>query len=50
MNATDAAKLASELDVKLSIPVHFGMLDDLDATVFAYENKMIPEIYKELEL
>ena len=50
MNATDAAKLASELDAKLAIPVHFGMLDDLDATVFAYENKMIPEIYKELEL
>ena len=50
MNATDAAKLASELDAKLAIPVHFGMLDDLDATVFAYENKMIPEIYKEFEL
>ena len=50
MNATDAAKLASELDAKLAIPVHFGMLDDLDATVFAYENKMIPEIYKDFEL
>jgi L-ascorbate metabolism protein UlaG (beta-lactamase superfamily) len=50
MNASDAAKLASELDVKLAVPVHFGMLDNLDATIFAYKNKMIPEIYKEMEL
>lgn len=50
MSAVDAANLAKEIEAKLVLPVHFGMLDTLDPAVFEYENKMIPEIYKEIEL
>ena len=50
MNAVDAAKLARELSVKVAIPIHFGMLDELNPDTFTYINKMIPEIYKEMEL
>ena len=50
MNATDAAKFAGEIGAKLAIPVHFGMLDDVDPKCFVYENVLIPEIYKETNL
>ena len=50
MNAVDAAKFASEIGAKLAIPVHFGMLDDIDPKVFVYENVLIPEIFKEMNL
>ncbi len=50
MNASDAEKFCSELQAKVAIPVHFGMLDDLDPAVFGYKYTMIPQIYKEMEL
>lgn len=50
MNAVDAAKFASEIGAKLAVPVHFGMLDDIDPACFVYENTKIPKIYKEMTL
>ena len=50
MNATDASKFASEIGAKLAVPVHFGMLDDIDPACFVYENTKIPKIYKEMTL
>ncbi len=50
MNADDAAKFADYLDAKCAIPVHFGMLDDLNPEIFQWDEVIIPEIYKEIEL
>ncbi len=50
MNATDAARLARDIGAKCAIPMHFGLFDDLDASEFDYKQKIIPEIYKEIEI
>lgn len=50
MNALDAAKMCDLLGVKCAIPVHYGMLDDLDASIFSWKNVIEPKIYKEIEL
>jgi L-ascorbate metabolism protein UlaG (beta-lactamase superfamily) len=50
MNAADAEKFASDVDAKLAIPMHFGMLDELTPDIFNCKNKYIPEIYREFEL
>ncbi len=50
MNAEDARKFAADIDASLAIPMHFGMLDDIDPHIFTYKNTYIPEIYREFEL
>lgn len=50
MNATDAARLARESGAKVAVPIHFGMLDELDASAFKHPNAVIPEIYKEIKI
>ena len=50
MNALDAEKFATDVGAKLAIPIHFGMLDDIDPKIFKYKNTFIPEIYREIEL
>ncbi len=50
MNALDAAKFADYIGAKCAIPVHFGMLDDMNPEVFKWDNVKIPQIYKEIEL
>ena len=50
MNFTDAAKFARDVEAKLAIPMHFGMLDDIDPAIFKYENTYTPQIYREFEL
>lgn len=50
MNACDAEKFASDVRARLAIPMHFGMLDDIDPKIFNYKNTYIPEIYREFEL
>ena len=50
MNAEDAQKFASQIGAKLAIPMHFGMLDDIDPNIFKYNKKYVPEIYGEFEL
>ncbi len=48
-NAHDAARIARDVGAKCAIPAHFGMFDEIDPEIFEYENKIIPEIYKELK-
>lgn len=50
MNMTDAAKFAKDIAAKCVVPLHFGMFDALDPHDFAVENKVIPQIYKEILL
>ncbi len=50
-NMTDAARFAKEIGAKKVVPVHFGLFDSLEpGKDFACDNKVIPSIYKEIEL
>lgn len=50
MNMTDAADFFQRTGAKVAVPLHTGMFDKLDANTFPVENKVIPEIYKEVKL
>lgn len=50
MNMVDAAIFAKEIGAKQAVPIHFGMFDNLDASAFAFEDRVIPEIWKEIIL
>ncbi len=50
MNMADAARFARGIGAKIAVPLHTGLFDDLSAEVFDFENKVIPEIYKEIKL
>lgn len=46
MNIEDAHKFASKIKAKHTIPVHFGMFDEIKPTGF----KITPEIYKKIKI
>ena len=48
MNATDAADFARRSGAKYAVPLHFGMFDQLSPECFVTDNRIIPEIYKEI--
>lgn len=50
MNMTDAADFFRATGAKTAVPIHTGLFDSLDANEFPLENKVIPEIYKEIKL
>jgi L-ascorbate metabolism protein UlaG (beta-lactamase superfamily) len=50
MNMQDASFFAKRVDAKYTVPVHFGMFDNLNPCDFKCENKVIPEIYKEIKI
>ena len=50
MNMTDAAAFFRRTGAKKAVPIHTGMFDQLDANLFPVEEKVVPTIYKEIEL
>ena len=50
MNMTDAAAFFRRTGARKAVPVHTGMFDQLDAHLFPVEEKVVPTIYKEIEL
>ena len=50
MNMDDGADFFRATGAKVAVPVHTGLFDALDANDFSVENKVIPEIYKEIKL
>lgn len=46
MNTTEAAAFAARTGAAYSVPVHFGMFDELDPHVFQAENAVIPTVYQ----
>ncbi len=50
MNMADAAKFAKRVNAKVTVPLHWGLFDSLNPDEFACKNKVIPEIYKEINL
>ena len=50
MNMVDAERFTKKINAKCAIPVHWGLFDDLNPTKFNFDNKIIPEIYKEIKI
>ena len=50
MNMCDAARFARRVNARKVVPLHIGMFDELTADSFDCDNKVIAEIYKEINL
>ncbi len=50
MNARDAADFAYEIGAKCAIPIHYGLVDDVDPADFDFDDKIILTPYKETKL
>ena len=50
MNMADAARFAERCHAAMAVPLHWGMMDEVDPAAFAYEPKYIPEIYRTFEI
>ena len=50
MNAKDAADFAYEIDAKCAIPLHYGLFDSLDPEAFDFDDAMIVEPFKTVEI
>lgn len=50
MNITDAQFFAEKINAKKTVPIHWGMFDELDAENFICKNCVIPQIYQEIKL
>lgn len=50
MNAVDAMQFVSRIKTKYAVPVHFGMFDSLTGDCLKVKNRVIPVIYKEIEI
>jgi len=49
MNMADGKRFCEQLGIT-AIPLHCGLFDELDLNDFGYENKVIPQFYKEINL
>lgn len=49
MNMADGVRFCQRTGAK-AIPMHCGLFDDIDLRNFAYENKTVPEFFKEINL
>lgn len=50
LNFEDASRLAEKVNPVKAVPLHFGMFDELNPENFKYKNRVIPVIYKEINL
>ena len=50
MNMTDAARFATAIDAKYAVPLHWGLFDGLDGADFPFENKIVPEFFREISI
>lgn len=50
MNMADAARFCKAIAPKVAVPMHCGLFDNFDMNKWEYENKIVPEFYKEIKL
>ncbi|MBR3837163.1 MAG: MBL fold metallo-hydrolase [Clostridia bacterium] len=50
MNAVDAARFAKETGAEIAVPLHVGLFDDIDPTIFQHPGRVIPEFYQIIEI
>lgn len=46
MNAADACEFAARTGATYSVPIHFGMFDELDPSIYKADNAVIPVAYQ----
>ena len=49
MNMEDAKRFCERIGA-VAVPMHCGLFDEKDMNCFEYENKIVPEFYKEIKL
>ncbi len=49
MNFADGARFCEQIGA-VAIPLHCGLFDNKDLGAFPYENKIVPEFYREIKL
>ena len=50
MNAVDASAFAARVGAKHTVPIHFGMFDEMSGDELVCENRIIPRIYEEITI
>lgn len=50
MNMQDAAAFMTELGSVVAVPLHVGLFDNQSGNDMPYENKIVPEFYKQIKL
>ncbi len=50
MNVVDAKKFAERIKANKVVPLHFGLFDEMTGNELDLPNKIIPQIYKEIEV
>lgn len=50
MNMIDAKRFCNKVNATYVVPFHCGMLDDLKLEQFECENRVIPELYQQVEV
>ena len=50
MNMADARRFCERIRPKVAVPIHCGLFDDVDPTIWDYPNKVIAEYYQEIKL
>lgn len=48
MNSFDAKRFIERLNVKFSVPIHVGLFDDISGEMLNIKNRIVPEIFKEI--
>lgn len=50
MNMADAKAFCERINPEIAVPVHCGMFDETDMNDFDVKNKVVPRIYKEVQI
>lgn len=50
MNMKDGVRFCERVKPEIAVPFHCGIFDSIDLNEFPLENKVIPKIYREIEL
>ena len=50
MNMADGCRFCQRIAPRVAVPLHCGLFDSLDLHDFPFENKVVPEFYREIPL
>lgn len=50
MNMTDAANFAARIGAKVTVPIHYGLFDDIPIDTFEVTNKITLKLFEEMEI
>ena len=48
MNVTDAAAFGKRVGARYTVPIHFGLFDEMNGEELACANRIVPRIYEEI--